>query len=71
MDETSDGGGLRRKLRAAFMRLFDSLCEQGHTICLITHEADIARHAQRICVMKDGVLHEGEHHLDLHYGEPA
>jgi len=65
-------GALDSRTSEEVMRLFDSLCEQGHTICLITHEADIARHAQRVCVMKDGVLHEGEHHLDAHYpGAPA
>ena len=53
------------------VQLFDSLRAQGHTIVLITHEADIARHASRVCVMKDGVLHEGEHHLEDKYGAPA
>src|SRR6185436_2014360 len=38
------------------MQLFESLCAKGHTIVLITHEADVARHAKRVCVMKDGVL---------------
>src|SRR6186997_2476660 len=64
-------GNLDTKTGEEVMALFDSLCAQGHTIVLITHEADIARHAQRVCVMKDGVLHEGEHHLDVHYGAPA
>ena len=64
-------GALDSRTGQEVMQLFDSLCAQGHTIVLITHEADIARHAQRICVMKDGVLHEGEHNLDLHYGAPA
>ena len=26
-------------------------------------DAEIARHADRICVMRDGLLYEGEHHL--------
>jgi putative ABC transport system ATP-binding protein len=64
-------GALDSKTSEEVMRLFESLCRQGHTIVLITHEADVARHAQRVCVMKDGVLHEGEQHLDLHYGAPA
>ena len=64
-------GALDSRTSEEVMKLFDALCAQGHTIVLITHEADIARHAQRVCVMKDGVLHEGEQHLDLHYGAPA
>ena len=64
-------GALDSRTGEEVMQLFDALCAQGHTIVLITHEADIARHAQRVCVMKDGVLHEGEHHLDVHYGAPA
>jgi len=64
-------GALDSRTGEDVMRLFDSLRDQGHTIVLITHEADVARHASRICVMKDGVLHEGEQHLDAHYGAPA
>ena len=64
-------GALDSRTGEEVMRLFDSLRDQGHTIVLITHEADIARHASRICVMKDGVLHEGEHHLEAQYGAPA
>jgi len=64
-------GALDSRTSEEVMQLFETLCADGHTIVLITHEADVARHAKRICVMKDGVLHEGEHHLDLHYGAPA
>jgi putative ABC transport system ATP-binding protein len=65
-------GALDSRTSEDVMLLFEKLCKEGHTIVLITHEADVARHAQRVCVMKDGVLHEGEHHLELHYpGEPA
>jgi putative ABC transport system ATP-binding protein len=61
-------GALDSKTGAEVLALFDELCRQGHTIVLITHDPEIARHAGRICVMKDGVLHEGEHHLDHHTG---
>jgi putative ABC transport system ATP-binding protein len=64
-------GALDSRTSEDVMQLFDKLCAEGLTIVLITHEADVARHAQRVCVMTDGVLHEGEHHLDLHYGSPA
>jgi putative ABC transport system ATP-binding protein len=64
-------GALDSRTGEEVMQLFDSLCAQGHTIVLITHEADIARHASRVCVMQDGALHEGEQQLDLRLGTPA
>jgi putative ABC transport system ATP-binding protein len=65
-------GALDSRTSEDVMQLFDKLCSDGLTIVLITHEADVARHAQRVCVMTDGVLHEGEHQLDVHYpGQPA
>jgi putative ABC transport system ATP-binding protein len=36
------------------MALFDQLHDQGQTIILVTHEADIARHAQRQIHLLDG-----------------
>jgi putative ABC transport system ATP-binding protein len=40
------------------MTLFEELHRQGNTIIIITHEEDIARHAQRIIRMVDGKLSE-------------
>lgn len=36
------------------MDIFHNLHRQGHTIVMITHEPDIAAHAQRIITIKDG-----------------
>lgn len=36
------------------MNIFRNINQQGHTIVMITHEADIAEHAQRIITIKDG-----------------
>ncbi len=36
------------------MRIFQKLNDDGHTIIMITHEADIAEHAKRIIYLKDG-----------------
>ncbi|MCE3253353.1 MAG: macB [Cellvibrio sp.] len=36
------------------MRLLKELSEQGHTIILITHDAAVAHHAQRLIELRDG-----------------
>lgn len=38
------------------MGIFQHLNSGGHTIVMITHEPDIARHAQRIITIKDGKI---------------
>ena len=38
------------------MRQFEELNQQGQTIVLVTHEHDIAGHAQRHVHLKDGLL---------------
>ena len=53
-------GALDSRTSEEVMQLFERLRQQGQTIVLITHEADVARHADRICVMRDGQLFEGE-----------
>jgi putative ABC transport system ATP-binding protein len=36
------------------MEIFDGLHRQGNTIILVTHENDIARHANHIIRLRDG-----------------
>ena len=38
------------------MAIFQQLNDEGHTIVMITHEPDIAEHAQRIIQIKDGKI---------------
>jgi putative ABC transport system ATP-binding protein len=38
------------------MGLFDELHNAGHTIILVTHEADVAEHAERSIVLRDGSI---------------
>lgn len=38
------------------MKIFEKLNAQGHTIVMITHEADIAAYAKRIIHIKDGKI---------------
>jgi putative ABC transport system ATP-binding protein len=40
------------------MAIFQEVNDQGHTVIMITHEPDIAQHAKRILVIKDGKLLE-------------
>jgi putative ABC transport system ATP-binding protein len=57
-------GALDSKTGEDVLRLFEDLKSKGHTIVLITHDPEIARHADRVCVMKDGVLFEGAQYLE-------
>ena len=43
----------------AVMELFSQLHKDGATIIMITHDANIARHAEKICTIRDGILTAG------------
>jgi macrolide transport system ATP-binding/permease protein len=47
-------GALDTRAGEALMKLLEELHTQGHTIIVITHEPDIAAHAQRIVEIRDG-----------------
>lgn len=47
-------GNLDSKSGAEIMKIFSLLHKEGKTIIMITHEKDIAGHAQRIIRLKDG-----------------
>ena len=64
-------GALDSRTGEEVLQLFQSLKSQGHTIVLITHDTDIARHADRTCVMRDGELHEGEQQAHASQGRPS
>ena len=53
-DEPTDN--LDSATSADIMALFDDLHRTGHTIILVTHEADIAEHARRVLVLRDGAI---------------
>jgi putative ABC transport system ATP-binding protein len=47
-------GNLDSRTSVEIMALFQQLGKTGITLLLVTHEADIARHASRVVVMRDG-----------------
>jgi putative ABC transport system ATP-binding protein len=47
-------GNLDSATSAEIMRVFGALHAQGQTIIMVTHEADIAAHAERTVVLRDG-----------------
>ncbi len=53
-------GNLDSATGADIMRLLDNLHAQGCTIVLVTHDLSVARHATRICTLRDGSLFETE-----------
>jgi putative ABC transport system ATP-binding protein len=53
-------GALDSKTGEEIMALFAELVAQGQTVMLVTHESDIAAHAQRVLFLKDGVIEKDE-----------
>lgn len=53
-------GNLDSKTSEEIMRLLDDLHKQGNTIVVVTHEDDIALHADRIIKLKDGKVEKDE-----------
>src|SRR5881227_1687869 len=49
-------GNLDSKTGEEIMVLLENLYQQGNTIILVTHEADIARHARRVVHLRDGLV---------------
>ncbi len=53
-------GNLDTKTGEIVLATFQDLNRQGHTIILITHEPDVARHANRIIHIRDGSILQDE-----------
>jgi putative ABC transport system ATP-binding protein len=53
-------GNLDSRTGSEIMTLLEKLHRDGNTIVLVTHEADIARHAHRIIHLRDGEIEKDE-----------
>lgn len=51
-------GNMDRKTGREILALFDQLNKEGHTIIMVTHNPEIARHAKEIIVLQDGQIRE-------------
>lgn len=49
-------GNLDSKTGCEILNMFTSLNKDGRTIVMITHDPEIARYADRIVLVKDGII---------------
>ncbi len=49
-------GNLDSTTSEEIMKVFESLSDEGQTVIMVTHEADIAAHARRVVVLRDGLI---------------
>jgi putative ABC transport system ATP-binding protein len=54
-------GNLDSKTGEEIMALLQTLYQSGHTIILVTHEADIAQHARRTVYLRDGLIESDDY----------
>jgi len=53
-------GNLDSATSEEIMRVFENLATSGQTVVMVTHEPDIAVHARRVVVLRDGLLSTDE-----------
>ena len=53
-------GNLDSQTSEEIMRVFENLADQGQTVIMVTHEPDIAAHARRVVVLRDGLVASDE-----------
>ena len=49
-------GNLDSQTSEEIMRVFEHLADTGQTVIMVTHEPDIAAHARRVVVLRDGTI---------------
>ena len=53
-------GNLDTKTGEEIMKIFYKLHQQGNTVIMVTHEAEVSRHAHRIIHLRDGLIEKDE-----------
>ena len=53
-------GNLDSATSTEIMKVFEGLSSQGQTVIMVTHEPDIAAHARRVVVLRDGLVSSDE-----------
>ena len=53
-------GNLDSKNGEEIMKIFNKLHQEGHTIIVVTHELEVAKYAQRIIHLHDGLIENDE-----------
>jgi putative ABC transport system ATP-binding protein len=61
-------GNLDSRTSEEIMALFQRLHAEGQTIIMVTHEPDIAAHADRVVMLKDGVIASDRLQARVHVG---
>jgi putative ABC transport system ATP-binding protein len=49
-------GNLDSATSEEIMKVFENLAGSGQTVVMVTHEPDIAAHARRVVVLRDGLI---------------
>lgn len=52
-------GNLDTRSGSEIIKIFDELHQAGHTVVIITHDLNIAKHCRRTIKLKDGLLYNG------------
>ena len=53
-------GNLDSQTSEEIMKVFEKLASTGQTVIMVTHEPDIAAHARRVVVLRDGMIASDE-----------
>ena len=53
-------GNLDSTTSEEIMKVFENLASTGQTVIMVTHEPDIAAHARRVVVLRDGLIASDE-----------